>query len=68
MACQHSPDDQTLQLQAEDGEDDFIHLLSGPDRVACEHQDDEQQQNDIPQTDMIAQHPLVLAGNNLTKL
>ena len=41
MACQHSLDDQTLQLQAGVGEDDFNHLPSGPDRVACEHQEEE---------------------------
>ena len=41
MACQHSPDDQTLRLQAEAGEDDVIHLPSGSDCVACKHQDEE---------------------------
>ena len=39
MACQHSPEDQTLQLQGA-GQDDFIHLLSGPDRVAYERQEE----------------------------
>ena len=33
VACQHSPDDQTLRLQAGAEEDDVIHLPSGPDRV-----------------------------------
>ena len=42
MACQHSPDDQTLRLQAGAGEDDFIHLSTGPDRVACERQEEEE--------------------------
>ena len=32
-ACQHFPDDQTLRLQTGIGDDDFIHLLSGPDPV-----------------------------------
>ena len=41
MACQHSPDDQTLRLQAGAGEDDVIHLPSGLDRVACERQEEE---------------------------
>ena len=39
VACQHSPDDQTLWLQA--GEDDFIHVPSGPDCVACERKEEE---------------------------
>ena len=34
------PCNQTLQLQAGAGEDNFIYLLSGPDRVACECQED----------------------------
>ena len=38
VACQHSPDDQILWLQAGAGEDDFIHLLSGTDHVACQRQ------------------------------
>ena len=42
MACQHSPDDQTLQLQTGAGEDDIIHLPSGLDRVDCEHQEEEE--------------------------
>ena len=41
VACQHSPDDQTLRLQAGAGEDDVIHLLSGLDRVDCERQEEE---------------------------
>ena len=39
VACQHSPDDQTLRLQAGAGEDGVIHLPSGPDRAACKRQD-----------------------------
>ena len=42
VACQHSPDDQTLRLQAGAGEDDVIHLPSGLDRVDCEHQEEEE--------------------------
>ena len=38
----HSPDDQTLRLQAGAREDDFIHLPSGADRVACERQEEEE--------------------------
>ena len=41
MACQHSPDDQTLRLQAGAGEDDVIDLPSGLDRVDCERQGEE---------------------------
>ena len=41
MACQHSPDDKTLWLQAVAGKDDFIHIPSSPDRVACECQEEE---------------------------
>ena len=37
----HHLDDQTLRLQAGAGEDDFIHLQSGPARVACERQEGE---------------------------
>ena len=43
MACQHSPDDQTLQLPAGAGQDNFIYLLSGPDYVACECQEEEEE-------------------------
>ena len=43
MACQHSPDDQTLGLQAGAGEADVIHLLSGLDRVDCERQEEEEE-------------------------
>ena len=43
VACQHTPDDQTLQLQAGAAEDDFIHLPSGPGRVACERQEEEEE-------------------------
>ena len=43
MGCQHSSDDQTLRLQAGTGEDDFIHLPSGPDRVECECQEEEEE-------------------------
>ena len=42
MACQHSPDDQTLWLQAGAGEDDVIYLPSGLDRVVCERQEEEE--------------------------
>ena len=42
MACQHSPDDQTLRLQAGAGENDVIHLSSGLDRVDCERQEEEE--------------------------
>ena len=42
MSCQHSPDDQTLRLQAGAGENDSIHLPSGPDRVACGRQEEEE--------------------------
>ena len=41
VACQHCPDHQTLRPQAGAGEDDFIHLLSGPDGVACERQEED---------------------------
>ena len=41
VACQHSPDDQTLPLQAGAGEDDVIHLPSGLDLLVCEHQEEE---------------------------
>ena len=44
MACQHFPDDQTLQLQAGAGEDDVIHLPSGLDRVDCERQEEEEEE------------------------
>ena len=40
VACHHSPDDQTLWLQAGAGEDDVIHLLSGLDYIACERQEE----------------------------
>ena len=40
MACQHFPDDQTLRLQAEAGED-AIHLPNGLDRVVFERQEEE---------------------------
>ena len=43
MACQHSPDDKTLRLQGRAEEDDFNHLPSGPGRVACERQEDEEE-------------------------
>ena len=42
VACQHSPDDQTLRLQAEAGEDDVIHLPSGLDLVDCKRQEEAQ--------------------------
>ena len=42
MAYQHSPEDQTLRLQAEAGEDDVIHLPSGLERVHCERQEEEE--------------------------
>ena len=41
VACQHFPDDQTLRLQAGDGEDDAIHLPSDLDRVDCKRQEEE---------------------------
>ena len=47
MACEHSPDDQTLRLQAGAGENDVIHLPSGPDRVACERQEEEEEERII---------------------
>ena len=43
VACQHFPDEQTLRLQAGAGEDDVIHLPSGPDRVDCERQEEEEE-------------------------
>ena len=43
VACQHFPDDQTAWLQAGAGEDDFIHLLRGPDHVACDRQKEEEE-------------------------
>ena len=46
MACQHSPDDQTLWLQAGAGEDDIIHLPSGLDRVDSECQEEEEEEED----------------------
>ena len=42
MACQHSPDDQTLRPQARAGEDDTIHLPSDLDRVDFERQEEEE--------------------------
>ena len=42
VVCQHSPDDQTLQLQAGAGEDDAIHLPSGLNRVDCLRQEEEE--------------------------
>ena len=49
VASQHSPDNQTLQLQAGAGEDDIIHLLSDLDRVDCEHQEEEEGEiNEMP--------------------
>ena len=56
MACQHYPDDQTQRLQ----EDDFIHLPSGPDRVACERQGEEEEE----EADRL-QIPLLLCDNEL---
>ena len=50
MACQHSPDDQTLRLQAGAGEDDFIHPPSGPDSVACERQEEDSLDHVFDQT------------------
>ena len=44
MACQHSPEDQTLLLQAGAGEDDVIHLPIGLDRVDCERQEEEEEE------------------------
>ena len=41
MACQHSPDHQTLRLQTGAGEDDVIYLPSSLDRVDCQHQEEE---------------------------
>ena len=46
MACQHSPDDQTLLLQAGAGEDGVILLPSGLDRVDCERQEEDQVSTD----------------------
>ena len=43
VACQHSPVDQTVRLQAGAREDDLIHLPSGPDCVAWEHQEEEEE-------------------------
>ena len=43
VACQHFPEDETLRLQAGAGEDDFIHLPSGLDRVDCENQEEEEE-------------------------
>ena len=40
VACQHSPDDQTLLLQAGAGEDDVIYLQSGLGRTDCEPQEE----------------------------
>ena len=42
VACQHSPDDQTLRPQAGAGEDDVIHLPSSLDRVVCERQEEKE--------------------------
>ena len=41
MACQRTADDPTLRQQAGAGEDDVIHLTSGPDHVTCECQEEE---------------------------
>ena len=43
--CQHFPDDQSLRLQTEAGEDDIIHLPSGLDRVDYERQEEEEAQD-----------------------
>ena len=42
VACQHSPDDQTLRLQAGAGEDDVIHVPSGLDHVDCKRHEEEE--------------------------
>ena len=41
------PDDQTPRLQAGAGADDFIHLPRGPDRVACELQEEEEEDSGL---------------------
>ena len=46
MTCQHSPDGQTLRLQAGAEEDDVIHLPSVLDRVTCERQEEEEEEED----------------------
>ena len=43
VACQHFPEDQTLQLQAEAGENNVIHLPSGLDHIACEQEEEEEE-------------------------
>ena len=42
VACEHSPVDQTLWLQAGAGEGDFIYPPSSPDHVACERQEEQE--------------------------
>ena len=51
MACQHSPDDQTLRFQAGAGEDKFTHLPNGHDYVTCKRQKVEKE---------VSQDPLIL--------
>ena len=41
VACQHTLNDQTLQMKARAGEEDSVYLLSSPDGVACECQEEE---------------------------
>ena len=44
VAGQHYTDNQTLQLQAGAGQDDFIYLPSSSDRAACERQEEEEKE------------------------
>ena len=62
MACQHSPDDQTPQLQAGAGEDDAIHLPSGLNRVDCLRQEEEEEEGDFMKE--LQRHPFVNAHAN----
>ena len=48
VVCQHSPDDQTLRLQAGAAEDGFIHLESGLDRVARGRHEEEEEASEVP--------------------
>ena len=53
MDYQHSPDGQTLRLQAGAGEDDVIHLQSGLDRVDCERQEEEERWDWLPHVSIL---------------
>ena len=60
VACQHSLDNQTLQLQAGAGEDDVIHLPSGLDRVErSKYIKDNKLPQNVPLLNFAASHPIL---------